>query len=218
MSLRAAAVVAMLLLSGCGHFVNVQSSLNAYRDAPSVASLADLPSEALAYPTEVTFSIDEHSPVFEFPETGKSFIKIFALPATTTDYRLVVRSYILRDGLFGGALFYPLVTFLDAGKTPIATSSRQSLQMVAGSFFNEPDEPNRLQFAALMTPQNPARYIVIHTSRTLIEFGMRDAEPARVQLAATTYVPMYIPMDTTPRHMPGSPVGYLKITLGPPRT
>jgi hypothetical protein len=213
-TLIACAVLA--LCSGCDPSVNIKSSLAAYRNAqPGYASLAELPFDKLDLPSEVSFSIDEQSPVYEFGTLGKSYVKAFELPSVSGDYRLVVRSYVVRDGLLKGVMFVPLVTFLDANKSPIGSSTRGNLALLPSTLFDEPTDPQRFQFATMITARSPARYIVIHTSRDLIELG---ASNPPVQLAAATSVPIFIPMPSGPARMPGSSVGYLKVRIEPTKT
>jgi hypothetical protein len=208
----------VLACAACGTFVDTKSDLAAYRNAPSCcASLADLPFEPLAFPTEIEFSIDAKSPLFDFGPYGRSYFKAFELPATTEDYRFVVRSYALRDGILGVAMYFPLVTFLDAEKRPLATSTRQNLDFSGGGFFDEPTEPGRLQYATIVTARSPARYVIVHTSRNLIEFGGQASLAGMVELAANSMI--YVPVPSAgPIQMEGSPVGRLKLRLEPSKT
>jgi hypothetical protein len=226
-NIRFLAVLAVLSCAGCGQFVDMKSSLEAYRAAsPCCTSFAELKYEQLTYPADLSISIDDHSPVFDFDRAGKSRFAAFELPQPGTPYRLVLRSYLLGDGLFDKAAFFPLVTFLDADKKPFYTSSALLLKFVPFTLTNEPSEPSRLEFARVIMPpdperyETPARYIVIHTSRELIESGGYASQVGPVRIAASsTYIPIIIPVPagpSGPTHRAGSPIGALRLRLEQP--
>jgi hypothetical protein len=221
------AFIMALFCAGCGYGTSLKESLVAYRAAqPCCSSFADLQYRDVAYPSEFSFSIDNQSPVFDFGATGKSRLAAFKLPEVSTPYHLVVRSYVFRDGALGGAVFFPLVTFLDGDKKPIYTSDAAHLKAIASGPIDEPLEPDRVQFAAVIAPPSPdrpqpvARYVVIHTSSDLIEYGGYASQIGPVRVAASSAVPLVIPMPgpAGPAQTNGAPVGFLKLRLEPPRT
>lgn len=153
---------------------------------------------------------------------GKSYLKSFKLPTSDTTYRLAIRSYVVFDGLQIGpnaAMFFPLVTFLDEEKKPLGTSSRGNLRYIPSTLFDEPNSPPKLEFAILVKPDSRIRYVVVHTSRDLIEFG--GLAIAALPRIAANSAPIIVPVPSGPdgpRQVPGSPFGDLRILLQPPRT
>ncbi|MGH6798187.1 MAG: hypothetical protein ACREDI_07370, partial [Roseiarcus sp.] len=197
---------------------SLTSSLAAYHDAqPCCSSFAALRYEKLAFPTEVTFLIDEKSQVFEFKGTGKSYVKAFELPAIGADYRLVLRSHIVRNGIWP-AMFLPLVSYLDGEKHLIKTSDARDLHYSDGGIFGDPTEEPYFRLRAIIVPENPARYVVIHTSRQWIENGGFAAQAAAVRIAASS-TPLFLslPSANGPTRFEGSPVGDLTVRLERPR-
>jgi hypothetical protein len=206
----------LLLCAACGHFVDEKASLTAYRNAePRCAAFADLPFEKLAYPADLDM-IDEKSPLFDFPGSGRSYFKAFELPSVGGPYRLVVRSYIVTSGFLNQLTFYPLVTFLDADRRPIGTTSDREIRFLGSTMLDEPMENARVQIATLVPPEVPVRYIVVHTSRNLIELGDAGTDPVLVAASAPIFIPMPAPSGGV--RTAGSPVGHLKIKLQAPRT
>jgi hypothetical protein len=211
----------VLLTAGCGHFVDVRGDLASLEKAQPTATQPDLTFEKLAVPVDTYFWIDEKSPLVDFgPNDGKSYVKAFELPEST-GYRIRIRSYSLRDGLLSAAMFFPIVTFLDADKKVISNSGAWSTTR-GGLFSGELSEAIWLEYVDLITPQQPYRYIVLRTTRARIAQGGTASLAEPVQLAAGAsyhYVPIYIPSGPSgPIPLAGSPVGYFGIKLEPPKT
>jgi hypothetical protein len=207
------ALFAILLCSGCGDAIDVKVSLDAYHAAqPCCSSFDELNYREIPYPADLDFSIDDHSPVFDFGRSGKSRFVAFKLPEVGTPYHLDLRSYFMRDGT-DGAVFFPLVTFLDAEKKPIYTSDAVELSFVDNLVSDEPLKPVRLRYMTEVSPRD--RYIVIHTSRDLIESGRVASKPEPVRVAASTTLPLAVPMlgPAGPKHRKGLPVGSFKLRL-----
>jgi hypothetical protein len=211
----------VLLTAGCGHFVNVRGDLASLDKAQPTATLAELPFEKLAVPADTYFWIDEKSPLVDFgPNDGKSYVKAFELPESS-GYRIRIRSYSLRDGLLSAAMFFPIITFLDADKKEISSSGAWTTTR-GGLFSGELSEAIWLEYVDLITPQRPYRYIVLRTTRARIAQGGSAslAVPAQVAAGASYhYVPLYIPSGPSgPIPLAGSPVGYFGLKLEPPKT
>jgi len=209
---RLLAVFGALLCSACGH-VDVKASLDAYYAAqPCCSSFDELNYREISYPADLDFSIDDRTSVFDFGRSGKSRFVAFKLPDVGTPYRLDLRSYFMNDGT-NGAVFFPLVTFLDAAKKPIYTSDAVELRFVDNLFSDEPFKPVRLRYVTEVSPRD--RYIVIHTSSDLIESGRVVSTPEPVRVAASTTVPLAVPMlgPAGQRHREGLPVGSFKLRL-----
>lgn len=223
--LRAAPAFA-LALSACSTLdvVDMPARTQAYREAPiCCATFAEMPFEpilALAETREIW--LDETSPAFDFgPYGGKSFFRAFELPPPTgRSYEIMLSSYTVTDRVPIAGIqnsFYPFMTFLDADKRPLgATELRHIRYKVAG--ITEPLESNRLFVSFTVAPDSRVRYIVVHTTRFLIERG------GKVPTRSTTVMPIgqgiFIPVDG-PVQMsqhPGSPIGRLKIRLEPLKT
>ena len=218
---RLALLFAVLLAcAGCGqHFVDVRGHLASLDKAQPTATLPELAYEKLAVPTDRTFWVDEKSPVVDFGQDGKSYVKAFELPAPGS-YRIQIRSYSLRDGLFDAAMFFPVVSFLDADKKPIDTAGPWT-QHKGGIFTDEPNEGVFLEDVEWIKPEKPYRYIVIRTNPALMTRGGWAALRNPVQLAAASYhsVPIFIPSGPGgPIRLEGSPVGYLWIKLEPSKS
>src|SRR5260370_9038811 len=139
MSRRVALVCAALLLcTGCGHFVDVRGHQASLDKAQPTTTMADLPCEKLALPADETFWIDEKSPIIDLGQDGKSYAKAFELPADAS-YRVHIRSYSLRDGLLDAAMFFPVIHFLDADRKPIDIAT-PSTPHKGGIFSHKPNE------------------------------------------------------------------------------
>jgi hypothetical protein len=141
----ALAGAAVLLAAGCGHIVDVRVDVAALENAQPTATLPELAFEKLAVPTDMSFWIDDKSPVVDFgPDDRKSYVKAFELPAPA-DYRIRISSYSLRDGLLNAAMFYPVITFLDADRKVI-DSTWVWTQSRGGIFTDEPNEAIWMEF------------------------------------------------------------------------
>ncbi|HXP74800.1 MAG TPA: hypothetical protein VN823_11695 [Stellaceae bacterium] len=211
----ALACATLLLCAGCGHFVDVRGHLASLEKAQPTATLADLPYEKLALPTDQTFWVDEKSPIVDFGQEGKSYVRAFALPVG--NYRVQIRSYSLRNGLLDAAMFFPVVALLDADKNRIDTGGPWT-QHKGGIFSDEPNEAIFLEDIEWIKPEKPFRYIVLYTTPALIARGGQAALQSPVQLAAASYhyAPIFIPSGPTgPIPLAGSAVGYLSIKLEP---
>jgi len=209
---------AVLLTAGCGHFVDVRGDLASLDKSQPTATLPELAFEKLAVPTDMNFWIDGKSPVVDFgPQDGKSYVKAFELPASS-DYRIRIRSYSLRDGLLSAAMFFPVITFLDADKKVI-DSTWIWTQSRGGIFTDEPNEAIWMEFVDWVRPEKPWRYIVVRTTRERIARGGTASLAEPVQLAAGAsyhYVPIFIPSGPSgPIPVAGSPIGYFSIKLEP---
>ena len=215
---------AALLCAGCGHFVDVTARNHALQSAePTYAGVAELPFEKIDFPSDHRFSIDEKNPVLDFgdaDQSDKSYVKGFELPVRDGEYQLTMRSYLLRDGLFNPAMYFPVVDLLDDEKKPVRPPAGSYWKSVLRRFSDEwiYSRERWQEYTLRVTPSLRIRYIVVHTRRYLIEGGgmvwvPSDAPP---QLAAgTTFVPIFIPSGSSsgPITVEGSVVGDLRIHL-----
>lgn len=211
-----AALSLLLLCTACGHghYVDFDGGLAAYQQRKPISDAFDAISfQTLGNPSSQKFAIDQTDVMLYFADSGKSFIKAFALPPASSDYHLVLRSYTMLHGLNGTGLFYPIVTFLDRDRKPISASSPQEMKLDWGGMgSDEPDEPARLKIDFLITPQSPARYVIVHTDQHWIGTGSTPGvdKPA---LPAWAFVLFGVGALVTPADYPASPIGLFEITL-----
>jgi hypothetical protein len=215
---RLAALLLLLFCAGCGHghYVDFDGGLSAYQNQkPASGTFEALTFQSLTYPTSQKFTIDQSDPIVDFDGSGKSFVKAFGLPTTNTGYHLVIRSYTMLHGFKGTALFYPLVTFLDADKKPITTSSSRELKLDWGGMgSDEPEEPARVKIDFSLSPENPARYLILHAEQALIETGSAPVLE-KPPLPAWAFALFGVGALATPADFPASPIGLFEITLEP---
>jgi hypothetical protein len=224
MIFRKGVVAAALLCVGCGHYIDATARNAALQSAaPSYGSVAELPFQKIEFPSDLRFSIDEQSPVFEFGDASKSdksYVRGFELPVRDSDYQLVIRTYLLRDGLFKPAMYFAIVDLLDEQKQPIKSPLVGGWKNVYRIFSDELvyDRDRWREFTQRVTPDAHIRYVVIHTNRYQVDAGgtVRMPDGAPPQLAAATHVvPIYIPSGSNgPFTVEGSVVGDLRIYLG----
>jgi hypothetical protein len=217
MKLRRLAALSLLLFCaacGQGHYVDFDGGLAAYQRQKPVSGTFDaLSFQTLSNPSSQKFAIDQTDAMLYFPNSGKSFIKAFALPPAGSGYHLVLRSYTMLHGLNGTALFYPIVTFLDHDKKSISASSPQELKLDWGGMgSDEPGEPARLKIDFLIAPQSAARYVIVHTDQQWIGTGSTPGldKPA---LPAWAFALFGVGALVTPADYPASPIGLFEITL-----
>lgn len=214
---RIAAICLLMLCAGCAgqpHHVDFDGGMAAYKNQNANAEIGALSYEGLADPSSHKFTIDQSDPLVAFPDGGKSFVKAFALPAAAVDYHLVIRSYTLVHGFTGTGLYYPLVTFLDADKKSISTTSAADLKLQWGGVgSDEPDEPARVKIDVTITPQSQARYLVIHTEEKWVETGFNEQldHPPPPAWAFAMIGVVALGMNSVT--FPSSPIGPFEISL-----
>jgi hypothetical protein len=224
MLIRIGIVAALLLCAGCGHYIDAKARNQALQSAqPTYAGVAELPFEKIGVPSDQRFSIDEKSPVLDFGDgnkSDKSYVKGFELPVRDREYQLTIRTYLLRDGLFTPAMYFPTVMLLDGEKKPVRGASFGSWKNVFRIFSDELayDRDRWREYTQRITADPQIRYILIHTSRYLVDAGgvawTSPKDPP--QLAAGTHVvPIFIPSGGGwgPINVEGSVVGDLRIFL-----
>jgi hypothetical protein len=226
MFIRVGIVVVVLICTGCGHYVDVKERNQALQSAPpTYASVAEVPFQKIDFPSDLRFSIDEKSPVLEFGDgdkSDKSYVGGFELPVRESEYRLVIRTYLLRDGLTTAAMYFPIVDLLDDEKKPVQSPFAGSWKNVFRAFSDEMATRDRWrEYTQRITASLRIRYILIHTRRFLVDSGglvwtPTDAAP---QLAAGAVVPIFIPSggSSGPLKVEGSVVGDFRIYLEEPR-
>lgn len=166
----AATVLSVLLCAACTSNLDVQSAVSTYKSRVACcSSLAQLPGEPLNS-TERRFEISKDAPLFIFPESGASYVKVFELPSSEASYTIVLRSYLFTDGppARRSAIFYPLLTLLDEAKAPLSTTRTEQARFVRSSFSDEPNDTHRLEVAVEISPASRAKYVVIHTAADMI--------------------------------------------------
>lgn len=228
MLIRVGIVAVVLLCTGCGHYVDVKERNQALQSAPpTYASVAEVPFQKIDLPSDLRFSIDEKSPVLEFGDgdkSDKSYVKGFELPVRESEYQLVIRTYLLRDGLTTAVMYFPIVDLLDDEKKPVRSPSAGSWKSVFRVFSDEMayDRDRWREYTQRITASPRIRYILIHTRRFLVDSGglvwtPTDAPP---QLAAGAVVPIFIPSggSSGPIRVEGSVVGDFRIYLEEPRS
>jgi hypothetical protein len=203
---------ALLLCAGCGHLVDVNGDRAKLQQAPSNTTTAQLTYDKLAIPSDVTFWIDEKSPVVEFGAAGKSYAKGFELPEVEA-YRLTVRSYSLLSGPIEGAIFYPVLLFLDPEKKVVEVSSR-GWTLTQGTFAEDLNAAFRLQYVEHITSERPWRYIVI---RSRGEPSSPGAAAGRqpIEIAASAPYPASSAESEQDEAsvVRSSPVGYIEVKV-----
>jgi hypothetical protein len=214
---RIAAICLLVLCAGCAgqpHYIDFDGGMAAYKSQTASLEIGALLFEQLADPSTHKFTVDQNDPMVVFPDDGKSYVKAFTLPVTTADYHLVIRSYTLVHGFTGTGLYYPLVTFLDADKKPISTTSAADLKLQWGGVgSDEPDEPARVKIDIAITPQSQARYLVIHTEQKWVETGFKEPldHPPPPAWAFAMVGVVALTMNSV--SFPSSPIGPLEISL-----
>jgi hypothetical protein len=208
----------LLLCGGCGHFVDVQAQRQALQSAqPTYSSAAEMSYDRLAFPADIHFSIDEKSPVLDFGDDGKSYVKGFELPARDSEYQLVLRSFPLRDGWQNQALYFPLVAFLDADRKPVQPTDIGRWELVHRALSDEFNQDRWREFRQRVSPNSGIRYMLIRTTRFLVDRGgmVLDRPAAPVEVASAVIVPIFIPSGGPSGPLPtrGSVVGDFRIYL-----
>jgi len=219
---RIGVLAAVLLCAGCGHYIDAKSRNQMLQGAqPTYSSVAEIPFEKINLPSDLRFSIDEKSPIIEFGDatrSDKSYVRGFELPVRESEYQLTVRTYILRDGLFTPAMYFPIVDFLDEEKKPVPGAATGGWKSVFRIFSDEfaYDRDRWREFSQRITPNQRVRYILLHTNRYQVEAGGTVWIPPKnpPQLAAAVMVPIFIPSGGGgPVTLEGSVVGDLRIFL-----
>jgi hypothetical protein len=226
MIFRIGVVAAALLCAGCGHYVDVKAREQALQAAsPSYGSVAELPFQKIDFPSDFRFSIDEKNPVIEYGDASKSdksYVKGFELPSRGSDYQLVIRTYFMRESLTTLAMYFPIVDLLDDQKKLIKPPLTASWKDVHQVFSDELayDRDRWHEYTLRVAPGSPIRYIVLHTSRSLVDAGgmVRAPSGAPPQVAAAVMVPIFIPSGGSggPWRAEGCVVGDFRIYLEQP--
>lgn len=203
----------LALLSGCTTPVEREAELAALRSAvPPFATFQTLPFEKLPVQTELAFQINRSSPVMEVGPLGRSFVKGFELPAEVGDADIQVNSFMVS----GGRVFQPIVTMLNDAMEPIIVTQFSALRTTRVTAL-APGWRRELRFRLSGEQRRQVRYLVVHTTREIIELGFAlPDEPW--QEARTTLI--FIPVgggggSGQPPTLGSSPSGALSITLLP---
>ncbi len=224
MFIRIGIVAVAMSCAGCGHYIDAKARNQALQSTPpTYASVSELPFEKIAFPSDFRFSIDEKSPVIEFGDadkSDKSYARGFELPVRDGEYQLTMRTYLLRDGVFTPAMFFPVVLLLDDEKKSVHGASVSGWKRVFRIFSDELayDRDRWQEYTVRVTASPRIRYILVHTSRYLVDAGGIVWAPPKdpPQLAAGTHVvPIFIPSGGSggPVNLEGSVVGDLRIFL-----
>lgn len=142
-------------------------------DAPECCKdVSALPYQKIDFGQRELFSIDEQSPVFQFPTT-KGYFRAFSLPVTDNLYSVTLRSHLTNADVtvLASRVFCPVVMLLDANYKIRA----DYLRPIA---FNNAGETTRsIPLTIPLTPMD--RYLVVHTEDVLIGRKMSlDLGPA----------------------------------------
>lgn len=162
---------------------NPQERGTAYAEAleagrPCCARLAQLPYKPLAQGASRSESIGPRTALFDFP-SGRSRFLAWELPRYVTPYTIALRSAVTPSGMPGTGTFYifsPAVMLLDAGFNVLSDQDRGIFQPLSASMLPPRSASLRgeLQIAAANAT---ARYMVVYTSRPIIEGTWRTSMP-----------------------------------------
>jgi len=158
-----AALIATMC-AGCAASVDLGHTLSEYRAKRiCCASPAEFDFRSVTGPGRVNLTITQDSPAFSFGDSGKSYFIAFELSPGTK--ALVLKSTLMpgnpvisNESIF----FYPIVTFFDSQKMPIASTTLEQLAYHRPEFLKdylELSEP---------VPSN-AKFFAVHTSENLVE-------------------------------------------------
>lgn len=150
---------------------------------PCCRDLATVNYQALPASGKQSYSINERSPVYDFPG-GRSRFVALELPQAPTPYGLAIRSVVTPSNLPGTGrlyIFSPEVLLLDRDFKPVAPERNIFFAAVPASMM--PPRSASLQAHLSATDLAQARYLVLHTSRKAIEMELNTWRPGVVPVA-----------------------------------
>lgn len=212
-------LVSAMLLAACAKQVDLPAVQATYAAAkPTVATLADANFTPLAFPSKTDIEIDASSPAFDFGAEGISYFKAFELPKSDRPYTIAIASEARNYDCppCRRAFFYQKIMVLDAAKKPLAR------KVVRGPIYGKTnilsDELNTRELWVNVTPDMGARYVVVYTTRDLIQNGDEHIETvgAGILPLMTPQGPAgYIEVEGHPEnlHTAGMPVGSLSVEV-----
>ena len=207
------AVLAVLLLAGCGPSTAERQAVGVLRDPSTrVTRFGELAYAPLAFPSRTVFDIDGASPVVEIAMWGWSYAKGFVLPASAGEMRVKVSSTYNGDGLF-----FPMLTVLDAEMRPLMTTEVNA----ARQWERWIGVPIQVEVPVLLAGdlRRQARYLVVHTTGA-VELAEQEAfEPFQVAQRGPVifFVPSVPPREpTAPKRPRRAAIGSVVIELAPP--
>lgn len=172
-------------------------------DDPSGFSYMALPERGFT-----TVAVSRTSPAFEF-HSGLSPFAAFALPKTSTPYRLRVKSLFESDRGGETSVFYPVIALLDATFIVLRMSGLDNLRLE--SALATPGGETGL---ALTVPIDPATesasYLIVFTPAAVL-----GAVPERREGDLLTPAALAWLERRGDAAIPASPYGRLRITVAP---
>lgn len=172
---REAGLLLAAFVAGCGPMANGPQE-RALLNAPSVRPVpfGALPVTQVGFPSSTFFLLDHKSPVLDLGNGGRSFAACVALPPQAGDLRVSMRSFVI-----GGRFFYPVATLLDETMSPFHASAPADYATLRPG-LDYPTRASSVVKSMLVAgpTRHRARYLVIHTTRALME-----PEPAGQLLA-----------------------------------
>lgn len=215
-------LVLPLLLASCAKQVDLPAvkanyaavKANYAAAKPTLTNLADASFAPLAFPSKTDVEIGEQTPAFDFGAEGISHFSAFELPKTDAPYTVSVASIARNYDCppCRRAFFYQKIMVLDAAKKPIAR------KLVRGPIYGKTnifsDDLNTRELWINVTPDMGARYIIVYTTRELIQNGDQHMETV-----GEGVVPLgtegYLVLEGQPEnlHNAGMPVGSLTVKV-----
>ena len=166
---------------------------------PCCVSLASLPYKKLSSGQRGEDTISSNSPVFDFPE-GRSRFVAWELSAPSMQNTVALRSVVTPSGLPGTGQFYifsPAVMLLDENFNVLADLQRGLFVPVPASMM--PPRSASLQARIPLNAQTArVRYLVVYTTRSIIEGAWSTSRPGFVPIAGgvlPTGIPIGVVME-----------------------
>jgi maltose operon protein len=206
-------VVAVLLLISSSCATPLKDVITDYDKAKvCCSSLVQLPYEVTQLGQQLSFKIDNVSPAYDFPE-GKSFFKAYTLPIVDSDYIIALYSYL--NGVLSWSendshIFYPVLMFLDKDHKVLLKLSSNLMRYEPPSW----EEPSRLEGKLIVPASVGARYLVIYTTKQLLEQRTTFSYPASTSVFMSGNIAVPVRESASSRRYPHSPIGNLKISIG----
>jgi hypothetical protein len=210
---RRIVLFAIILLVSCApvSYQDANEILN--RSKSCCTSIAQFTFEQLPEDEVVSFNLDETSDAFVF-ETGKSYFRLFQLPAKAVPYSIKIRSFVIGQSIADSYVFYPQIALLDDDFVIVSQSSPNDFTFTETKLFGETwDIPLKIE-GYVPIKSSDIKYVLIFTTNQLMS-GAVEHETRQILPIIVPGIVSAVPVGKKTFLIRHYPFGHLKIETAP---
>ena len=185
------------------------------------AGYAQLPFQALTQVIDVFQDLGAKEPAFDFGKDGLSYFRAYRITEQEKGKTLRIRSHIFSSGRKEVAFFFPVVTLLDAEKSPILVTGRSDMVFQQEADFSDWNTTTvHLNVTINLATYPAAEYLIVHTSHDYIGKVVTFTARSPDMMVSMGTLPIVVPGvegDLPALGSPVAPAKSIKITVVGPK-